>query len=97
MSQRMEYSEGVRILADYALNQSGSGARVAASVLISANSGSFQVKIPDLCLLDHTGVRAAFAVIAGRVCTMRDSESQIDNGAQVMQRVFDKWKGVLLK
>lgn len=92
----MPYAAAVQHLADMALNQSGSGARVAASVLISANSGSFKVCIPDLCLLDHQGLRAAFAVIAGRVNQRHDAGSMIPDGMQVMEQVFQKWRHVLL-
>lgn len=90
------YPEAVQHLVDVALNQNGSGARVAAAVLISANSGSFTVKVPDLCLLDSTNLSAAYVVISNRVSTRRDSGSQIENGYQVMDEVFKKWRSVLL-
>lgn len=94
---KFTYPEAVQHLADVALTQSGSGARVAASVLISANSGSFKIAVPDLCLLDETNLDAAYTVISSRVATREDAESQIENGRKIMDQIFNEWKRALLK
>jgi hypothetical protein len=94
---KFTYPEAVKHLVDVAISQSGSGARVAASILVSANSGSFKVEIPDLCLLDHKNLAAAYAVISGRVSTHRDAGSQVENGYKLIDDIFHEWKGVLLK
>ena len=88
----MEYTQGVKILADYALNQGGSGAYAAAQVLLSAyNGNTYQVSLVDLCSLDQRGYEAAIAVIRGRVETFREPHEVIANGHEVFEKLERRW------
>lgn len=87
------YSEAVTLLLNYALNQSGSGAEVAAQVLLSTyNSYNYHVPLVDLARLDEPGYRAALAVIRGRAETFNEPHTVIDNGQELFDRLEDLWR-----
>jgi len=88
----MNYSDAVKLLSEYALNQDGSGARIAAQVLLSTyNSYNYHVALVDLCSLDDKGYQAALAVIRGRAESFTEPHEVIDNGAAVFDRLETRW------
>lgn len=89
----MDYAKGVAHLADMALNQSGSGAKAAAEVLLSTyNSYNYHMPLVDLCNLDESGYQAAMTVIRCRAELMTEPHSVIDNGDAIFSRIENIWR-----
>ncbi|SIR00130.1 DUF7673 family protein [Marinobacterium stanieri] len=87
------YSASVKLLLDYALNQSGSGASTAAQVLLSTyNSYNYHVALVDLTLLDEKGYNAALSVIRGRAESRMEPHSVIENGDDLFEKLESRWR-----
>ncbi len=90
----------MKVLLDLALDHNDAQARVAASVLLSANRSHFrprqewQVSIVDLRLLHARELDAAIGVIHGRVTLNRPPETMIQGGSQLFHRLWHRWRNI---
>ena len=96
----VRYQNSIKILLNLALDYNHNQARVAASVLLSANrslirpSQEWLVSIPDLRLLDERERNAAMGVIHGRINLNRFPETVIQNGASLFHRLWHRWRNI---
>lgn len=88
-----EYADSIAKLAGLALHSSGTGARVAGELLLSANNAQeCRFNISDLCYLDHNYAVAAFLMLHNRVLMSRGYLSDaIEDGHAVFDQIYDKW------
>ncbi len=92
------YIKAIKELSTMALNHSGSGAKTAAQVLLSAwNGNNYQLDVSDLCNLDQNNYTLAMAIFNGRVHTMREPHSMIEDGDKVFQKLAACWPSIHIK
>ncbi|RLA54488.1 MAG: hypothetical protein DRR42_01525 [Gammaproteobacteria bacterium] len=96
----VRYHNSIRILLDLALDNNHDEARIAASVLLSANSSwirprqEWLVAIPELrCLGDHE-LNAALGVIHGRITLNQPPETVIQGGSALFHRLWHRWRNI---
>lgn len=86
------YTEAVKHLSKMVLTQDGSGARAAAQVLLSTYNGTnYQLDVTDLCHLDADNFLYAQAIISGRVHTLKEPHTVIENGGDIFDQIERKW------
>lgn len=96
----IRYQRSIMILLDPALDNNDKQARIAASVLLSANRAfihprqEWLVSIPDIALLDQTERNAALGVIHGRIALNRYPETVIQGGSGLFHRLWHRWRNV---
>jgi hypothetical protein len=96
----VRYQNSIKILLDLALDNNHEKARIAASVLLSANSSLIRpnqkwlVSIPELRYLDAYERNAALGVIHGRVTLKRSPETVIQNGPPLFHRLWHRWRNM---
>ena len=96
----VRYQNSIIILLDLALDNNHEKARIAASVLLSANSSLIRpqeqwlVSIPELRYLDEAEQNAALGVIHGRVTIKRSPETVIQNGPALFHRLWHRWRNI---
>lgn len=96
----VRYQESIKILLDLALDNNHEKARIAASVLLSANSSwkrpqqKWLVSIPELSYLDEGDLNAALGVIHGRVTLNRLPETVTQGGPALFHRLWHRWRNI---
>jgi hypothetical protein len=96
----VRYQKSIKTLLDLALDNSNEKARIAASVLLSANDSLIRprqkwlVSIPDLRYLDEKEKNAALGVIHGKVTLGRPPEMIIQGGHDLFQRLWHRWRNI---
>ena len=96
----IRYQNSIKILLDLAIDQNHERARVAASVLLSANSSlvrpqqQWLVSIPELRLLNESEKSAALGVIHGRVTLNKAPETVIQGGPELFHRLWHRWRNI---
>ena len=96
----IRYQQSIMILLDLALDYDHKQARIAASILLSANRAlirprqEWPVSIPDIGLLDQKGRHAALGVIHGRIALNRYPETVIQGGSALFHRLWHRWRNV---
>ncbi len=96
----VRYQNSIKILLDLALDNNHEKARIAASVLLSANSSLIRpnqkwlVSVPELRYLDAYERNAALGVIHGRVTLKRSPETVIQNGPALFHRLCHRWRNM---
>jgi len=99
-SLEIRYQDSIKTLLDIALDQNDGNARIAASVLLSANSALIRpsqewlVSIPDLRFLEEKEKNAALGVIHGRVTLNRPPETVIQGGPALFHRLWHRWRNI---
>ncbi len=96
----VRYQTSIKILLDLALDNNDKQARVAASVLLSANRSLIRptqewlVSIPDIRLLEERERNAAMGVIHGRITLNRFPETVIQDGSALFHRLWHRWRNI---
>lgn len=96
----VRYQKSIKVLLDLALDNCDHEARIAASVLLSANSSCIRpgqewlVAIPELCYLTVRKRNAALGVIHGRITLDRPPETVIQGGAALFHRLWHRWRNI---
>jgi hypothetical protein len=96
----VRYQNSIKVLLDLALDNNHDEARIAASVLLSANSSwirprqEWLVAIPELRYLDDHELSAALGVIHGRITLNRPPETVIQGGSALFHRLWHKWRNI---
>ncbi|AQA18150.1 hypothetical protein BST95_07760 [Halioglobus japonicus] len=96
----IRYQRSITILLDLALDHNHKQARIAASVLLSANRALIRptqewlVSIPDIGLLYERERDAAMGVIHARIALNRYPETVIQGGAALFHRLWHRWRNV---
>ena len=96
----VRYQKSIEILLDLALDHGHNEARIAASVLLSANSSwirprqQWLVSIPELRYLHEYERDAALGVIHGRISLNRLPETVIQNGPTLFNRLWKRWRNI---
>lgn len=91
-----EYAEAVAVCVELA-QQSTSGGRAAAQVLLSAYNGdAFQLDITDLCNLDQENYENAITVIRGRYEIRQEPQQVLQDGSQIFRDLWRQWEGLKL-
>lgn len=96
----IRYQDSIKTLLDIALDQNDWEARIAASVLLSANSAlirpsqKWQVSIPDLRFLGERKKSAALGVIHGRITLNRPPETVIQGGSALFHKLWHRWRNI---
>ena len=97
MVTREQYTAAVHRLLRV-VNISCGASRAAAQVLLSAYNGdSFQLSIPDLCILDPNNYQAALVVIQGRCQGIAEPHELIPNGSRIFEELCADWAGYHLQ
>ena len=87
-----QYATAVAELVKMTLNHSGSGARAAAQVLLSAYNGSnWQLNVTDLCNLDGTNYGYVMTVIEGRRSLSCEPHTTLHDGQALFEKLQRKW------
>jgi hypothetical protein len=96
----VRYQNSIKTLLDLALDNDHEKARIAASVLLSANSSSMRpnqkwlISIPELRYLGAYERNAALGVIHGRITLKRSPETVIQNGSALFHRLWHRWRNI---
>lgn len=96
----VRYQKSIKILLDLALDHCHDQARIAASVLLSANSSwvrpkqEWLVSIPELRHLHGHERNAALGVIHGRISLNRLPETVIQGGPALFNRLWKRWRNI---
>jgi len=96
----VRYQKSIKTLLDLALDNNHAKARIAASVLLSANGSRIRphqtwlVSIPDLSYLDEHERNAALGVIHGRITLRRPPEMVIQGGHDLFHRLWHRWRNI---
>ena len=99
-SLEIRYQRSIMILLDLALEKNHKQARIAASVLLSANrslirpSQEWLVSVPDIGLLDERERSAALGVIHGRITLKRYPETVIQGGTKLFSKLWHRWRNI---
>jgi hypothetical protein len=99
-SLEMRYQTAITTLLDLALDHSHNRAKVAASVLLSANRSyvrpqqRWRVSIPDLQQLTDCEQYAALGVIHGRITLGRSPETVTQGGPELFHKLWHRWRNV---
>ncbi len=99
-SLEIRYQQSIMILLDLALEKNHKQARIAASVLLSANrslirpSQEWLVSVPDIGLLNDRERNAAMGVIHGRIILKRYPETIIQGGTALFHRLWKRWRNI---
>lgn len=92
---RPSYIEGITALSHLALTQSGSGAEVAAQLLLSTyNCSEFQLETARLSNLDSDQFIHAINVIKGRIYCCEEPQYMIENGQDIFEKLWERWKSL---
>lgn len=88
---RQQYTVAVIALIHLA-QQSTSGGRCAAQVLLSAYNGdAFQLDVASLGNMDRNNHELAMTVIRGRYDTASEPHSMVKGGDKIFQALWDQW------
>jgi hypothetical protein len=96
----IRYQNAIRVLLDLALDHDHERARIAASVLLSANGALIRprqvwlMSIPELRFLTEAEKSAALGVIHGRTTLNRQPETMIQGGPELFHRLWHRWRNV---
>jgi len=96
----VRYQNAIRTLLDLALDNDHEQARIAASVLLSANSSwirpkqKWLVAIPELRFLREHERNAALGVIHGRISLNRLPETVIQGGPALFHQLWHRWRNI---
>lgn len=96
----IRYQTAIKILLDLALDNNHERARIAASVLLSANSSlirpkqTWLVSIPELRFLNQYERNAALGVIHGRVTLNRPPSQMIQGGTALFHTLWHRWRNI---
>jgi hypothetical protein len=96
----VRYQNSIKVLLDLALDNNHEKARIAASVLLSANSSlirprqEWQVAISKLRNLDNHTLNAALGVIHGRITLNRPPQNVIQGGSALFHRLWHRWRNI---
>ena len=99
-SLEVRYQTAITTLLDLALDHSHNRAKVAASVLLSANRSyvrpqqRWRVSIPDLQQLTESEQYAALGVIHGRITLGRSPETLTQGGPELFHKLWHRWRNV---
>lgn len=94
------YRKSIMTLLDLALDNNHDRARIAASVLLSANSSwirprqEWLVAIPELRYLTEGERNAALGVIHGRITLNCPPETAIQGGTALFHRLWNRWRNI---
>jgi hypothetical protein len=94
------FGSALTTLLDLALQESHKQARIAASVLLSANrslirpSQEWLVSVPDIGLLNEREHNAALAVIHGRITQKRYPETVLQGGTALFSKLWHRWRNI---
>jgi hypothetical protein len=96
----VRYQKSIKALLNMALDDNDEKARIAASVLLSANSSwirprqEWLVAISELRYLDDHELNAALSVIHGRITLNRPPETVIQGGPALFHRLWHRWRNI---
>lgn len=96
----IRYQKSILILLDLALDHDHKQARIAASLLLSANRALIRpgqewlVSIPDIGRLDERERDAAMGVIHGRTTLNHYPETVIQGGTELFHRLWHRWRNI---
>lgn len=96
----IRYEKAIRLLLDLALDQSCEQARIAADVLMSAANmdrtphRKWTVNLSDIRFLHRPYAHAALGAIHGRTSLKTNPQTAIENGQELFQRVWKRWRNV---
>ncbi len=96
----IRYEKAIKSLLDLALDQSCCQARIAADVLMSAADmdrtphRKWTVNLSELRFLHAPHTHAAVGVIHGRTSLRTNPQIAIENGQELFQRVWKRWRNI---
>ena len=96
----VRYQNSIKVLLNLALDNNHDEARIAASVLLSANGSwirprqEWLVAISELRYLDDHTLNAALGVIHGRITLNRPPEVVIQGGSALFHRLWHRWRNI---
>jgi hypothetical protein len=96
----VRYQNSIKTLLNLALDNNHDEARIAASVLLSANGSwirprqEWPVAISELRYLDNHTLNAALGVIHGRITLNRPPQTVIQGGSALFHRLWHRWRNI---